>query len=181
MYQLSQLIRLYEPLGFQLTNWWNVRYRVQYFSSHPLNSQYFLTSSTIPCLPFFSPCDLYTIYLRQTSMNSKCAIIMKKNHMKNMYNKKHSCFFPKSTTLIYFVRFLLRCIKIEKNRLAALERYWKVFQNFRSRLWILKNQILYNLEYGIWNEVRIILRLVRWINSKYENVKILWFSFFYLS
>ena len=130
---------------------------------------------------FFSPCDLYTIYLRKPQWILNVPLSWKKIIWKICTIKNTAVFFPKSTTLIYFVRFLLRCIKIEKNRLAALERYWKVFQNFRSRLWILKNQILYNLEYGIWNEVRIILRLVRWINSKYENVKILWFSFFYLS
>ena len=109
-----------------------------------------------------------------------------------MYNKKHSCFFPKSTTLIYFVRFLLWCIKIEKNRLAALERCLNVLDisevDSESRLWILKNYILWNI--WIWNlerwcyVSRRILRLARWINSKYiESEKTLIFiflSFLYL-
>ena len=73
-----------------------------------------------------------------------------------MYNKKTTAvFFPKSTTLIYFVRLLLQCIKIEKNRLAALERCLKVLVNSLFTMVldisevILKNYILWNLEYGI--------------------------------
>ena len=80
-------------------------------------------------------------------MNSKCAIIMKKNHMKNMYNKKHSCFFTKINNSNSFHPFTSLVLDRKKNRLEALERCLKVLDISE-----VDSEFCKITFFGIWNK-----------------------------